>query len=383
MKLTISTLLVLALFVFAGSVQAAPQSKTILNNVLTLVLAFGDKDVPDEFLLADPVGLTVALNGDIIVNDETKLKVFNSNGKPKQIIGRKGLGPGEFSQSITHYCSEDGYISVKELPRRYYNFFSPEYKFIEQINTSQSEYNSELMKLLQCDQIVYDEIYLFKDKSMIFVMRCIKYSDSSKQPQTIEKKFNAVVKKEGNKYISVYQLKQNLPTDDIFIASPTFGDVTHTFLSESIVAYSDPLIHRKQLNGKWYYTIVIQNIKTGEKREIQHEYVPVPFAEDFMSSMKNSNQIVYKSIEKLKYYAPIKFLDSDGDYIFAYKFNKPNETGYVTDVFRASNGEYLNSVYLPFRFNTLKNGYGYRIKSSKTEYPQVEKYRIDPKVYGK
>ncbi|MCH8286728.1 hypothetical protein IIB79_09420, partial [candidate division KSB1 bacterium] len=41
-----------------------------LTDVLTLELSFGDKDLPDEYLLANPTGITVNEKGEILISDE-------------------------------------------------------------------------------------------------------------------------------------------------------------------------------------------------------------------------------------------------------------------------------------------------------------------------
>jgi hypothetical protein len=67
---------------------AQQTSQKPLENVFTLELSFGDKNLPDEYLLAKPAGIAVGTDGSIIVVDENKLKVFTGAGKPVKIVGR-------------------------------------------------------------------------------------------------------------------------------------------------------------------------------------------------------------------------------------------------------------------------------------------------------
>ena len=82
----------------------------ILSDVLQLELTFGDKDLPDEYLLARPGGIAVNDNGDILVVDENRVKVYSNNGREKSIIGGPGEGPGYFeryeSQSERFFLEE-------------------------------------------------------------------------------------------------------------------------------------------------------------------------------------------------------------------------------------------------------------------------------------
>ena len=111
--------------------------------------------------------------------------------------------------------------------------------------------------------------------------------------------------------------------------------------------------------------------------------MPSDFKSEYIAALKKENESRSKALEKLKYYAPIRGLASDGDYIFAYTYQYDKDKKYTADVFKSSEGKYICSVYLPYIFTEFKDGYAYRIKSSADEYPQVEKYRIDPQVYGK
>ena len=69
-----------------------------LTDVLTLELSFGDKDLPDEYLLANPRGIAVNDEGDVFVTDEDRVKVFGDDGKEKAIIGRNGRGQESFGE---------------------------------------------------------------------------------------------------------------------------------------------------------------------------------------------------------------------------------------------------------------------------------------------
>ena len=116
-------------FIRNADAQNAPQ--TVLQNIATLELQFGDKDIPEEYLLANPSS-RIAVNdaGDIYIFDEYKVKVFDKNGKPKAIFGGQGQGPGEFRANRSHnlYMSPTGNLFVYSSES--YSIFSPANKFI-------------------------------------------------------------------------------------------------------------------------------------------------------------------------------------------------------------------------------------------------------------
>ncbi|MCH8287059.1 hypothetical protein IIB79_11130 [candidate division KSB1 bacterium] len=79
---------ILAIFWSCGNGSGSDLSdfKEPLTDVLTLEFSFGDTGLPDKYLLAQPTGLQVAENGDIIVGDERSLKIFDSKGNPKRMV---------------------------------------------------------------------------------------------------------------------------------------------------------------------------------------------------------------------------------------------------------------------------------------------------------
>jgi hypothetical protein len=406
MKSTISALLVFASCVFAGSTQAVPQSKNIIENVFTLELKFGDKDLPEEYLLVRPRGPVIALNGDIIVADESKLKIFDSNGKPKKIVGREGQGPGEFGQTIIPYCSEDGYITVNDVLYKKIHIFSPDYKFIEQKNPAQLEFHKKLISTLNYEFINYSSMHYFDDKSLISYVSGNTWSFSPVTSQAIyEKIFYAILKIQETNYTPIVLIEEKPASDKNYVSEPEAGKFLYTYLSGYKIAYTYPKIHKSVENGKSYYTIFVHNFKTSEKNEIKHQYAPITIPDSiinpiidyskfrspspnvplnqYIASLKESDKKRSEVLKKLKYYTSIQLLASEGDYIFAYTYQYDKNKQYVADVFKASEGKYVCSVYLPYLFTVFKDGYAYRIKSGQDIYPIVEKYRIDPNVYGK
>ncbi|KPK96410.1 hypothetical protein AMJ80_00020 [bacterium SM23_31] len=106
-----------------------------LTDVLTFELSFGDENTitKDEFLLAQPRGIAVSSVNDIFVIDEECIKVFDSNGKEKSIVGRPGQGPGEFSSAGSPVVNPGGYLAVIDGGSSF-NLFAPDLTFIEKKN---------------------------------------------------------------------------------------------------------------------------------------------------------------------------------------------------------------------------------------------------------
>ena len=85
------------------SAQQTQTEQKPLENFLTLVLSFGDKNVPDEYLLAQPQILTVNDAGDIYVFDESRIKVYDpfamENAKKLAFVGIASIDSGVYDRS--------------------------------------------------------------------------------------------------------------------------------------------------------------------------------------------------------------------------------------------------------------------------------------------
>jgi len=90
-----------------------------------------------------------------------------------------------------------------------------------------------------------------------------------------------------------------------------------------------------------------------------------------------------RKIEGFKIYAPLQRIITDNYFIFAVTYEYNEGKGYLVDIFNSSSREYLRSAYFPFIPDFLKNGYAYRLKTGSDIFPEVEKYKVNPAVYGK
>jgi len=115
----------------AGSQYEVP----FVDSALRFELSFGDEGLPEEFLLADPKGLAVKGNCDILVADEHHLKIFDADGVPKERLGGEGQGPGEFQESQDILLSPTGFFAVGNSFSQF-NLYSPDNEFLTKYNGS-------------------------------------------------------------------------------------------------------------------------------------------------------------------------------------------------------------------------------------------------------
>ena len=110
------TAVIIAFFWGVTGVSAQETKSLIpLTDVLTLEMSFGDKDLMDEYFLANPNSVAVNSRNDIYVIDERRIKVFDKNGKEKVILGNPGQGPGEFIGNGLITINSRGYFSVSKV----------------------------------------------------------------------------------------------------------------------------------------------------------------------------------------------------------------------------------------------------------------------------
>ena len=379
--------LALALLANCGSVpdQKVIRTEEIIDNVFTLEITFGadEQSLPDEYLLAGPRKIIVADNGDIIVSDERRFKVFDSSGNPKRIIGRPGQGPGEFGPLVFPYISETGYITViNPMNNPHYNLFKPDYSFVERKNLQNSELHKKLKQTHNWQHAYFNMIFSYSpEEKLIFTQADGKRED--------EKSYYAIIYQKGEHITTI----ANYEGEDFSEASRiSNGSLKFTLLPGRKIVYMHTGEHRYKENDSWYYSMFIHDLKTHEQEEIKRLYSPVTIPDsviypDFLQELSGAQKEFYKEqskkLKKAGVYPPVQVLSSDGYFLFAVTYEYHMKKGYVVDVFDGNSKQYLSSIYFPFIPAIIKNGYAYRLKTGSDIFPEVEKYKVNPAVYGK
>lgn len=401
---------VLLLLVFNCSSETDVQkleSEPPLTDVLTLELSFGDEKTIDknEYLLALPHGIIVANNGDIIVADESSMKVYDSSGKPKQIIGRPGIGPGEFGRDIILNITETGYISVinfDPIPLTY-NLFNPDYTFLERKNLIYSNIRNKILKILDeniCENVFFLGLYFYSPDERIIYAGAF----GKRKLRNANTYFALFYEKDGQ----VTTIAKSVRKPDIE-SSTRDGALHSALLRDRKILYIHTGEHRSFENNTWFYTLNIYNLKTNTTETIKKSYVPVAIPDSVIyresnippdlpeilkEQLKKSNNERIKELKEIGVYPPLQSIITDGDYIFAITYEIVKDKGLVVDVFDSVIGEYLCSAYFPAykfitkpqffpQFFTIKNGVAYYIDYNSEGFLVINKYRINPAVYGK
>ncbi|MFC1556002.1 hypothetical protein ACFL67_02860 [candidate division KSB1 bacterium] len=389
-------LLILALFLLFSCGQNtdnALNNSPLLKDVLTLELSFGDNESLSDYLLAKPESFCVTSNGNIAVMDEYKVKVFDSNGMPQKILGRKGQGPGELSFMYSVTCSNNDILSVVGDRIHIYN---SDYTLI----TSNNYVAHKPYKVL-LDSLKYRESLMHKILSPDLNLRTyiMRVNDTSQDDS--QKRLREVLICETDKttkIITDYLNAALVIFDKGQAFFPFLGELHYAELPEGRLVITHPAFDIAPEGSQEYYMLRIVDLKEKSKQIISHPFKRMPITFDDYSMYRPLEQsvesqglmkMIENELEKYPGKVPVQGIITDNEYIFVFTYEAGDNATFLTDVFHGGRKEYICSVYLPFKRSYLppiiRNGYAYYMNDfrSSGDFPVIKKYRIDPAVYGK
>ncbi|KPK95853.1 hypothetical protein AMJ80_03265 [bacterium SM23_31] len=383
------------------------EPEVILPNVLKYELAFGSDEtkLPEEFLLVEPFlygGIAVNDSGDIYVTDESCVKVYDSNGNHKKLIGGSGLGPGEFYMAGIPTISPSGYLTVYNkswIGMDRINIFSSDDKFIKSVNyTGNRVFREVKYKSISESKYYWENIgrnfqELKKGFSLDINERVLSTSDLYDRDQS--EGYNVLYYENADTMFIIKQFEkwgEFFDQEGMLFASWWYGDFTWDVLPDRIIIYinSGPL----ELNerGEPCYTLHILSLESFKDKEISQPYNPIVIPDSVLNSGGEGYsppkageiaRVVKELLSERKYYASVQKLLVDGYYVFAFTMQK-NEAGEsLVDVFDMKQEKYLHSAYFSVIPYIIKNGYAYKTGRDEEGFSIIEKYKIDPAVYGK
>jgi hypothetical protein len=382
-----------------------------LENVFTLELSFGDKNLPDEYLLARPIWLDINNAGDIYVYDEYKIKVFDKNGKPKTIFGGRGQGPGEFDNIFfSHFLSPENWLSVFDWNS--WSVFSPANKFISKnvfsssviFNTLKNDY-----KISMSANGAVQRLYVLNDKEIIVKGNTATFDNYNEAGEY----YDYIIYINRDK---IYDIAKYRNVDTYLYKSGSLngskgynilGRLWLEILPGSKIVYTHTQHDVTYINDIAYLTFHVISLVNNTKSDFVIPYKPTIIADStinkfdpsyiekmanksprtseipsYSKAEKEIDTKVFNILKKEKYHRLFTTMRSDGAYLLLELSATKNNTKKVIN--SESGKEVCNFIYPESLYmGQFKNGYGYRLYIPKDGYPVVEKYRIDPRVYGK
>ncbi|MFC1513663.1 hypothetical protein ACFL5P_01510 [candidate division KSB1 bacterium] len=391
MKLRHNLAVIACLLLFSACVgdneMDSIDKNTIMANPLSLELEFGAENVPDEYLLAGPGFMCVNDEGDVFVTDENRIKVFDKDGKEKMIIGRPGRGPGEFDLNLRELgylvpsISHSGELAVEF--GKAINVYSPEYEFIKTIRYREDERFKRLIEKEVVSTSVFRDVYFFDNKRAVYIFH---YAIIYEDPDTI--------------FTIAHTPFKIIKYGDGGGGYPYPTTVCGDILSNNKIIYAYKNYGKDIHANNATYILNVFDIDTFTNKQITLSYDPVPVDPEMknrrLESLNNSDASKedIDHAESVKFYPAISNLHTDGNIVFIRTFSKSAKDEYLFDVIDVEKEERLSYVYFPIPFQDIEGGYGYRQNIYEVEaikfdaarqdmFPTIQKYKIDPAVYGK
>jgi len=372
-----------------------------LTDVLTLELTFGAENIQDEYLIANPIGIAVNSEDDIFVTDEHRIKVFDKYGKEKRIIGRKGQGPGEFQLQYMSkpLISPNGFLSVKD--KKGINVFLPDFKYFETVKMlNNAKYDNILTKNAFRSINVVRGLYLNKSTKIL------EGSAFVEEVKDLYPRYNLLLfEDESMVYeITKYNSIEEMHVGPIVAGFPFRGKLYWNIVNGDRIVFTHPFHDSVSDNTGSTYKLNIFSFKDLNKTQISHHYDKVqlpdslkniykeslenikamPVLNENMKNMVKVMELQLKNeLDEMQFYAPLQALLTDRNYIFAVTYYQNENDAYLVDVFDSTAGEYVNSDFFQIIPSVIRNGFAYRFGKNKDGFFVVEKYRINPAVYGK
>jgi|GEM_PF-2483017 len=374
-----------------------------------LELTFGDKDLPDEYLIASPNSFAVDDSGRVFVVDEDFVKVYTSNGQPVTMFGGSGQGPGETEMAVQIWLSPNGYISVSGSQfGMTASFFKPDFSFIERKNyIFWQPYKQIIAERGLRLAGTLEAVYCLGESEWLHIVNASSIDRDSERPEEV-----FIIYETADSVRILANYIKSYPTNiDVTIAKELAAFLVKLLPGNRLVyihTYHDSRINEEGAT----YTLTFLSLDTFEKSTLIHTYTPVEFDWQpgiIVGDLKQTNPRLYqrvqerkrlteKVIAERKFRSPLRSLFVDGNTIFAATFLETKPGMVLTDVFDGSREEYIHSVSLPDTLYWLDvspiivnssmyrlNGSPYTISGENViiGFPRIEKYRIDPAVYGK
>lgn len=391
-KMLFMGILLLFTYCTSDNVVSEIESSQQLENVLTLELSFGDEKtiLNDEFLIVHPQYIVVNYDGDIYVLEgeieKRKTKVFDKNGGEKLILGGYGRGPGEYTLPANPIVSREGFLTVVDNIYRY-NIYSPDFKFLNSVRWSNDQlFNNYLNKNNFRFRITTPytvKVHSINDSERIISLMTSNISLEDKFPY-----YDVLFYEYPDSLIEIAQY--NIKVANLSLSAPFSGSLLWDVTFDNKVIYTHSGFDIKKDRDDFYYLLNIFSLEDFSKSQIIHKYIPVEITADekeryYKKKYEDTREgrIHLDILKDTKFHPPLLNLIADRNFIFVFVHQDKEAENVLVDVFDIKDMKHLSSAYFHFSPEDIKNGYAYRETENEEGFYIIEKYKIDPAVYGK
>jgi len=377
-------LIVFVIFVSAIDCAKETGSTILFTDVLTLEMSFGDKDLPDEYLLAKPNSVAVNNRNDIYVIDERSIKVYDESGKAIVILGGPGQGPGEFIGDGIITINNQGYVSVANGGN--FNYYNDQNEFINQVT---QDNDSKLNQFLTNNQLGRSNL------SNVFALNEREYFMEifSSKGMVANRK---MILTETRLLINSENTIQTIESAEKYFfwrgkLIPFMGEIMWDSLDDNRIIYTHTVKDFNRNNNEYEYVLHVFDLQESKSTNLIRKFDPVAITDsdidkelEFYIESNEPEMISFikKQVGDLNNkYPAVRWLKSDGNLVFVGTSKRNEVDEYLVEVFNVGEGLHVGSYYSDIQIDYLKNGYAYRIKKGKDFFPTVEKYKINISVF--
>ena len=409
--------MVMTCFILAACGANGPDSREaglpFVESALRLEVSFGDEGLSEDFLLAEPTGLAVKDNGDILVADEHHIKVYDDEGVPRERLGGQGQGPGEFQETQDAVLGPTGFLAVGNGLSQF-NLYGPN-------NTYRARYNGSADPVLR--NFIFGE-----DLTWSYVTRMVtldadrRIYDVFGRNRNLSGKFpvfNYLLYSDGEslkKLVKHHSLAYVLNDRGGSTRSPYLGDFHWGLLDENRIVHAQT--HQgDQGNGPGSsYDLNVLDLNDGSSVVIEVDYEPRVLPDSLRELKTQRFREINLTIEpppalqaalnETGFFPAFQALRTDGDLVFLFKFSPLNEEleqtiedaeregealaegiysrfePYTVDIVSISSGRLIARAEFSCIPDVIKEGRAYRLNTRTDAFPKVECYKVNPAVYS-
>jgi len=403
----------LVCFVLAGLILTSSPilqaQEKLITPFMTLDWTFSTENLTGEFAVERILDLGIGPQGELVIYDDHEIEVLSEEGYPLHIL--RDPTAGTIPSRIFHQIGPSGYLTIVGHGRPVLGYLiSPEF-----ICTRTFEYPypapwTDLLAEHDLNMRDYplSNITLSED-IRVFTVDGIK-SRPRRQRNSPTERWQALLLQNRDTYhlIGAYREVGNISTGpSTGLTVPHFGRLLYQALPDGRIVFTHGGHDRTLSDEGAAYTLRVYSVENGTETTITQAYEPVPIdVEELIRNMlsirggefdpedpenRTHYNAFYDAVENAPYLAPVCELQTDGSLIFALTNNRLEDGGHLVHVFNAETGCLQCSSVLPWpqdrewRFCRISNGYGYAISSwNRVDGPPViERYRINPAIYGR
>ena len=329
-----------------------------MENVHTQLASFEWNDVPEDFILVRPGGITIDSNNEILILDEDYIKVFDIDGNPVRLMGGPGEGPGEFQNVRSLSSSPNGFYTV--FGGRFgftAHYFRPDHTYINRVNYMSSQPFSEILAAQDLRPARPEFVYNLGENDRVYSIDS-QHVDRSKREE--KKVFLFHDSPDSLSLIAEYQQTNMVWGERIGMSMPFLGKLVVVPLPSGRIAYSHTWFDKTIGEDYSRYTITIYDIGSKQKTVIEHPFVPInndweipEINEEYRTSSPDGardQEEVYKLLkvrcDEHVYLAPVRNLLVDNNYLLVY-LDKPRVGHLSRSHFQRLSGVQCRAFHYP------------------------------------